>query len=93
MAERPVVLPPVLREEQAMAAIYPIFGNASFDPEAMRVMGEAFDKACDALNWTQRSPVLNEGLANRIIGFAREGERDADRLCSRALEALGVILR
>jgi hypothetical protein len=76
-----------------MATIFPIFHATPFDPETIRIMGEAFDKACAALNWTQRSPVLNEGLANRIIEFAREGERDADRLCSRALEAFGVILR
>jgi hypothetical protein len=74
-----------------MATILPNFGEVSFDPETLRIMGEAFDKACGALNWTQRPPILNEGLANRIIEFAQAGERDSDRLCRRALRVFGII--
>jgi len=66
------------------------FYNGSFDPETTRILGEAFDRACQALNWVQRPPVLNAGLATRILEIAETGERDPDQLCNQALRAMGL---
>jgi hypothetical protein len=73
-----------------MAGSFPIFDDESFDSNTTKIMDEAFDKCRQALNWVQRPPVLNEGLAKRIIEIAKTGERDPDRLCSLALKALGL---
>ena len=60
----------------------------SFDPEAMRVMTAAFDKACEALGLAKTHDAATERLARMIVAQAQTGERDPDRLCALALQAL-----
>jgi len=57
-----------------------------FDAETTRLLGIAFETAIQALhNWgVIDSP--REALATTIIGFAKAGERDPDRLCDAAVE-------
>ncbi len=69
-----------------MATVLPFFQNATFDPEATRVMGEAFDRACRALGGRELPDVVQEALANRIVEEAIKGERDPDHLCTSALK-------
>jgi hypothetical protein len=58
-----------------------------FDPETTRLLGIAFEFAIQALhNWGVLDP-RREAIAGAIIGFARAGERDPERLCDLALEA------
>ncbi|SRR6266851_5912018 len=64
-----------------MTAVLPQFEHATFDSEATRVMGEAFDRACLALNGRLLPRVVQEAIANRTIEEAHAGERDLDRLC------------
>ncbi len=63
---------------------------ACFDPEATKAMGQAFDRACQRLNWAARPSILNEGIAKQIIEIAGMGERDPDRMCNQVLRALGL---
>ena len=58
-----------------------------FDPETTRLLGIAFEFAIQALhNWGVVDPP-REAIARAIIGFAKAGERDPERLCDLALEA------
>jgi hypothetical protein len=71
-----------------MADVLP-FQNATFDADATHVMGEAFDRACYSLHDVGQPDLVREIIAKRIIQVARDGERNPDELCVRALKALG----
>ena len=73
-----------------MASILPfICHNSDFDDEATRLMGEAFDAACNGLRDTGQPIVVQEVIAKRIIKAAMKGERDPARLRAAGLAALG----
>jgi hypothetical protein len=58
-----------------------------FDDAATRIMGEAYQAACDALQGNQPD-VVREVLAKRILHAARSGERNSERLCEIALAGI-----
>lgn len=64
--------------------------EAAFDPEAIEALSAAFDKAVADLDKNGQPKIVREVIAKRIIALAREGERDADRLCAGALASLGI---
>jgi hypothetical protein len=51
--------------------------GASFDPETTRLLGLAYERACDGV---PADVTVREALAKRIIIAARRGERDLKRL-------------
>ena len=53
-------------------------------------MGKAFDSVIRELHDSGQSSVAREVIAERIIALARTGERDPDKLCELAMDALGV---
>lgn len=61
-----------------------------FEPTALKLMGEAFDKACAEIRCGEPLAVSEEALAKQIIVLASIGERDPDRLCQAALTVFGV---
>jgi hypothetical protein len=71
-----------------MATILPfIRPETAFDEFATSAMGVAFDAACVDLKDGERSNLLREVIAERIIEAAKRGERDPERLRSIALAA------
>ena len=68
--------------------ITPFLDGVSFDAEAKRVMGVAFEMTCVALRLADRSDPMAAAIARHIIELAKNGERDADRLCEGALNSL-----
>jgi len=64
--------------------------ETAFDLEAIASMGMAFEKACRSLGNGKQAPLVKEVIAKRIIDAASHGERNPDRLCERALMALGI---
>ena len=72
-----------------MANLLPFFPSAAFDHNATRAMGKAFDRACHSLHDIGQPDLVREIIAKRIVEVARDGERDPDELCVRALKALG----
>jgi hypothetical protein len=63
-----------------------------FDPETIRLLGVAFEFAIQALhNWGVDN-LPREVIARAIIGFARAGERDPERLCDLAVEACSTVI-
>ena len=62
--------------------------NVWFDDAATSAMGEAFDRACASLkNCGSAVPAI---IADRIIAFAKNGERDPARLYEQALIIFGI---
>jgi hypothetical protein len=76
--------------------ILPFVPRVAFDDEVTRLMGEAFDAACEELHDTRQPAVvheviakrIHEVIARRIIDAAHKGERDPARLRDVALAAL-----
>ena len=64
--------------------------NVSFDDETMRVMGEAFDRVCDALGNLSEGVTVREIIAKRIIEVAKMGETRPIRLYQHAVDGLGI---
>jgi hypothetical protein len=60
----------------------------SFDPEAVRVMGLAYEMVRAAIQCGYRDTICNEIVANKIIALAKAGERDPDLLCEETLNYL-----
>jgi hypothetical protein len=59
----------------------------SFGPEALEVLGKAFDMAIAALHDSGQPDAVREVIAKRIIKAAQKGERDPAKLCAIALAA------
>jgi hypothetical protein len=92
MAERPVALS--IQEEKRGVRLAEIDdfipSEKSFDPDALRVMGEAYDMALAELHDQGQPAIVRKIIAERIILLAADGERDPARLSQTALTGLGV---
>ena len=58
---------------------------AAFDPEAIRVMSQAFESACVALRIAPTQTRERTIIATRVIDLARNGVIDAQALSERLL--------
>jgi hypothetical protein len=65
--------------------ITPYLDGHQFDSETKRIMGIAFELTRAALHLEDRTDPIVAMIANRIIEFAKGGERDANLLCERTL--------
>jgi hypothetical protein len=64
-----------------------IQSREAFDPEAISVMGDAYERALKT-GPTLASESVRQVIAARIIGLARTGERDPHKLCEQSLADL-----
>jgi hypothetical protein len=62
--------------------------SAAYDPETVRALCIAYDRAKNELHDTGQPEIVREILARRILELAAKGERDPARLCSGALSSL-----
>ena len=69
-------------------AIYRIFRERVFEPEAVICMAKAYEGVLVALRLTHRQDSITELVAKKIVEIAEMGERDPARLRDRALEEL-----
>jgi hypothetical protein len=60
----------------------------AFSPEDVKILVEALEDTLRALELIDREDQLTMTVAKLIIEFAKEGERDADRLRDQVLKAL-----
>jgi hypothetical protein len=67
-----------------------LLADTSFDPEATRLLGQAYDLACSELHDDGQPAVVKEIIAKRIIELASDGERDPIKLSKVALTSLGL---
>ncbi len=66
-----------------------MFRATAFDPDTVKALCDAYEKARKSLHDTGQPSIVREVIAARLISLAKQGERDADRLCEQALSALG----
>jgi len=67
------------------------FQNLCVDPVEMIVISEAYDLACRTLQNIGQLEVDREIIARRILRAAKTGERNADKLCERAIHGLTAL--
>ena len=60
--------------------------DASFGPDDLKVMGQAFTQALSELRLYDRKDAMVEMVARRIVRAALSGERDPAKLCEIALD-------
>jgi hypothetical protein len=75
---------------QKVVSILPFIrkGGWVFDDDATRILGEAFDNACEALHDKGQPQIVYEVIAKRIIDAAKNGERDPVQLRNVGLAGL-----
>ena len=61
------------------------FHQAAFEPEVVRAMTTAYDRALQELKDQNQPELVKEVLAKRIVEAAKGGERDCERLAEIAL--------
>ena len=66
-------------------SIMPFLNGRQFDPEALRILGLAFDQVCIALQVETSDDDVRQAIANKVIEFAK-AEGRPDLLCERVLE-------
>ena len=62
--------------------------NDAFSPEDVQILLGTYDDTLRALNLTDRERPLTMMVAKLIIEFAKEGERDPDRLRDLVMNSL-----
>ena len=63
--------------------------DASFEPEAVKAMADAYDSVMLELNGS-RTPGMGDLVAKRILELAARGEHNAKRLRNRVLRDLAA---
>jgi uncharacterized Fe-S cluster-containing MiaB family protein len=63
----------------------PFLNGRQFDPEALRILGLAFEQVCIALQVETSDDDVRQAIANKVIEFAK-AEGRPDLLCERVLE-------
>ena len=71
-------------------AIYRQLSEASFRPDAVKCMTEAYERVLTTLRLKDRDDPITELIAAKIIQVFRRGENDCDRLCERTIKELGI---
>ena len=79
---------------ECMAQARALVSGASYDADTVKKLGQAFDAAWDeiAANYSS-TPAVEAArlkLANIILSFAAEGERDPEQLKARAVRTMNV---
>jgi hypothetical protein len=69
-------------------AVYRLFKNKAFEPEAIRAMTNAYADVCDALGVDTRDHLEADAVAKTVIEFVQRGVSDRAQLRDRVLEAL-----
>jgi hypothetical protein len=67
--------------------------EAVFSPEEVSAITKAFESALQRMGLVNRSDLVAETVARKIIDLARTGERDPDRLCDQVLTIYGQSAR
>lgn len=69
-------------------AVYRLFKNKAFEPEAITIMTTAYADVCRALGLNNHDHCGANAVAKKVIEFAQRGERDPVRLREYVLQAL-----
>ena len=56
-----------------------------FDPDTIRILDEAFDKAWNDLQSLKKNPATEDSLALVLMALVKEGERNPSQLATKAV--------
>jgi len=73
----------------ALSKATDLFERATYDQDVIEIFGQAYEKARKSLHDKGQPAIVQEIIAQRIVAAAKTGERDPDKLCETALNALG----
>lgn len=65
--------------------LYRLLQNSAFEPDHIEAMAAAFEDACRELGLAERTDVLRDTVALKVIELAQRGERDPERLKQQVL--------
>jgi hypothetical protein len=74
--------------KRACMAVYRLFKNEPFEPEAISTMTRAYAEVCHMLGVSDRDQHETNAVAKTVIEFAQRGARDPVRLRDCVLQAL-----
>jgi crotonobetainyl-CoA:carnitine CoA-transferase CaiB-like acyl-CoA transferase len=74
-----------------MSNVNPPFQNLSLNPAEVIAANEAYDLACRTLQNIGELEVDREIIARGILRAVKTGERNADKLCERAIYGLTAL--
>jgi hypothetical protein len=74
-----------------MSNLNPFFQDLSFNPEEVTAVNQAYDLACQTLQNIGQLEVDREIIARGTLQAAESGERDANKLCERAIHGLTAL--
>jgi hypothetical protein len=66
--------------------IRPYLQGEAFDPDAVRVMGIAFENACKELGILNKHDAVTRVVARTVIDMAQRGFRDEDSLTAAVMQ-------
>lgn len=66
--------------------ITPFLSGQAFEPETLRAMATAFERACDKLGLTIRHDPATELVAKTIVKLAQQGVHDVETLLKATLK-------
>ena len=74
-----------------MSNLNPFFQDLSFNPEEVTAVNRAYDLACRTLQNIGQLEVDREIIARGILRAVKTGERNANKLCERAIHGLTAL--
>lgn len=77
-----------VRSKKVTVAVYRLFKNQAFEPEAISAMSQTYTEVCGLLGVTDRDQRGTHAVAKTVIEFAQRGARDPVRLRDCVLRAL-----
>ena len=60
--------------------LYRLLQNSAFEPDHIEVMAQAFEAVCTKLHLAKRDDPLRDVVAEKVINWAKRGERNPERL-------------
>jgi hypothetical protein len=70
--------------------IRPYLEGATFNPEVIQLLSEAYQATCRVLGLIDRADPMTEIVAKKIIEIAKRGERDPLKIRQLVLKELGA---
>ena len=71
-------------------AIYRLTASGSFGPDEIGIMTAAYENALTDLRMVDRNGPLTELIAKTIVSVTATGERNPEKIKTRAINALGI---
>jgi len=65
--------------------IYQFLKDSDFGPEETKIIGAAYQRACEELGLTNKSEQIKQLVAKRVLAIAQTGERNPQWISDRVV--------